>query len=48
MRKLFFWITILSGATAAYLMLKRGEPLAEVARDVTQHPFGSLAHELKA
>ena len=48
MRKLFFWTTIISGGVAAYLMLKKGEPLSQVAKQVVQHPIGSLVDELKS
>lgn len=47
MRKLFFWATIVSGAAAAILMLRRGESLGTVAKESIRHPFGSLVTELK-
>lgn len=48
MRKLIFWGTILSGGVAAYLMLRKGEPLGQVAREVIQHPFGSLVDQVRS
>ena len=48
MRKLLFWTTILSGGVAAYLMLKKGEPLGQVAKQVMRHPFGSLVDQVKS
>ena len=48
MRKLFFWTTILSGGIAAYLMLKKGEPISQVAKEVVTHPFGSLVDQVRS
>ena len=47
MRKAFFWITILSGAAAAYLMYKHGKSIDDIATTVIKDPFGSLYNELK-
>ena len=47
MRKAFFWITITSGAVAAYLMYKHGKPLGDIASTVVKDPFGSLYNEIK-
>lgn len=47
MKRWIFWLTIASGVTAAYLMLKRGASLEEVANNAMTHPFGSLFDELK-
>ena len=47
MRRLFFWTTILSGALAAHLMLKRGESVGTVVSKTTTNPIGSLVNELK-
>ena len=47
MRKAFFWITILSGAAAAYLMYKHGKSLDDIAGSVVKDPFGSLYNEVK-
>ena len=48
MRRLFFWMTILSGAGAAYLMFKRGAPIQDIAKNTLTHPVGTLTNELKA
>ena len=45
MRKLIFWTTVVSGAIAAYLMIRRGENLTTVAREAVQHPVGALVRE---
>ena len=47
MRKFILWTTVISGAIAAYLMLKRGESLGTIASQTTQHPVGTLVAELK-
>ena len=47
MRRILFWGTVLSGATAAYLMYRRGEPLGAIAKRTLVHPLGSLASEIK-
>ena len=47
MRKAFFWITIASGAVAAYLMYKRGKSVDDIASTVIKDPFGSLFNEMK-
>ena len=48
MRKLIFWATIVSGGVAAYLMLKKGEPIGQVAKEVLQHPIGSLVDQVRS
>ena len=48
MRKLFFWTTVLSGGIAAYLMLKKGEPLGQVAKEVIRRPIGSLVDQVRS
>jgi hypothetical protein len=48
MKRLLFWVTILSGAGAAYLMFRRGVPLTTIAQDTLTHPVGSFAHEVQA
>jgi len=48
MRKLLLWTTIISGGVAAYLMLKKGEPIGQVAKQVLAHPFGSLVDHVKS
>lgn len=47
MRKAFFWITIASGAIAAYLMYKQGRSVDDIAATVIKDPFGSLFNEMK-
>ena len=47
MRRIFFWATILSGAAAAYLMYRRGQPFSQIAEQTLTHPIGSLASEIK-
>ena len=47
MRKAFLWITIASGAIAAYLMYKNGKSLDDIAGAVIKDPFGSLFNEMK-
>jgi hypothetical protein len=47
MRRIFFWVTIASGAAAAYLMYRRGEPISQIAKQTLSHPIGSLAQEIK-
>ena len=48
MRKLIFWTTILSGGVAAYLMLKKGESVGQVAKEVLQNPIGSLVNQVRS
>ena len=47
MKRLSFWITILAGATAAYLMYRRGESLPSIAKNAMVNPLGSFASEVK-
>lgn len=47
MKRLSFWITIAAGATAAYLMYRRGESLPTIAKKSVLNPFGSFASEVK-
>ena len=47
MKRLFFWGTILAGATAAYLAYKRGESFTTIARRTISNPLGSFASEVK-
>ncbi len=47
MRKAFFWVTIASGALAAYIMYKRGKSLDDIAGAVVKDPFGALFNEMK-
>jgi hypothetical protein len=46
MRRLFFWGTLIAGATAAYLMYRRGESLGTIAARTVTSPIGTLATEL--
>ena len=48
MRKVFFWTTVISGGIAAYLMLRKGEPVMQVAKDVIRHPYGSLIDQVRS
>ncbi len=47
MKRLTFWLTILAGGTAAYLMYRRGESLPNIARKAVTNPFGSFTAEVK-
>lgn len=47
MKRLTFWITILAGATAAYLMYRRGESLPSIAKKTVTDPLGALTSEVK-
>lgn len=47
MKRLFVWGTVLSGVAAAYLMYKRGAPLATIAKNAITNPLGTFASELK-
>ena len=48
MRRFLFWVSILSGAGAAYLMYRRGVPLKTIAEDTLTHPVGTFAHEVQS
>ena len=47
MRKAFFWVTVASGALAAYVMYKRGSSPGDIVASVIKDPFGSLFNEMK-
>ncbi len=47
MKRLSFWVTILAGATAAYLMYRRGESLPAIAKNAMTNPLGTFASEVK-
>jgi adenylyl- and sulfurtransferase ThiI len=47
MRRFIVWATVASGVVAAYLMLRRGAPVTEVALKSVGNPVGSLVNELK-
>lgn len=46
MKRFIFWGTIAAGATAAYLMYRRGESVSTIARRTLTNPLGSLTSEL--
>jgi hypothetical protein len=46
MRRLLFWGTVIAGATAAYLMYRRGASLGTIATQAVTNPVGSLVTEL--
>ena len=48
MRRVFFWVTVIAGVGAAYLMMKRGAPLGEIAQKAVSNPLGTLMEEAKA
>lgn len=47
MKRLTFWLTIAAGATAAYLMYRRGESFPQIAKQAMTNPLGTFASELK-
>jgi hypothetical protein len=47
MKRLSFWITIVAGATAAYLMYRRGESLPNIAQKAVSNPLGAFTAEVK-
>lgn len=47
MKRLFFWGTIAAGATAAYLMYRRGESLPTIARRIITNPIGTFTAEVR-
>lgn len=47
MKRLIFWGTIAAGATAAYLMFRRGESFPTIARRVVSNPIGSFTSEVR-
>ena len=44
MRRLLFWGTITAGATAAYLMYRRGEPVGNIARKIISNRCPQALH----
>jgi hypothetical protein len=48
MKNVIFWGTVAAGAIAAYLMLRRGESPATVARETILHPIGSFVNEAQS
>ena len=47
MKRLFFWVTLASGVTAAVLMARRGESFGNIAKKAISNPFGTLGNEVK-
>ena len=47
LKNAWFWVTVASGAIAAYLMYRRGESLSTIADETLHHPVSSLVHEAK-
>lgn len=45
MKKIWLWAMVAAGATAAYLMYRRGEDFSTIAEQAVQHPVSSLLHE---
>ncbi len=47
MKRLVLWGTIAAGATAAYLMYRRGEPIGDIAKRILSNPLGAFASEIR-
>jgi hypothetical protein len=47
MKRLSFWLTILAGATAAYLMYRRGESPLNIAKNTVSNPLGTFTSEIQ-
>jgi hypothetical protein len=47
MRRFLVWATVTSGVVAAYLMLRRGASVPEIASKSIGNPVGTLVNELK-
>ncbi len=47
MKRLLFWGTIAAGATAAYLMYRRGESVPTIARKIITNPIGTFTSEIR-
>lgn len=47
MKRLVFWGTIAAGATAAYLMHRRGESAGAIAKSVLSNPLAAFATEIR-
>jgi hypothetical protein len=45
--KIIVCATVISGFIAAYLMYRRGESLAAIARQTVTNPVGSLVSEIQ-
>ncbi len=48
MKRVVFWVTVFAGATAAYLMYRRGVPPVEIVQKALGSPITALESELKA
>ena len=46
MKRLTFWLTVFAGATAAYLMYRRGESPLNIARKTVLNPLGTFTAEV--
>ncbi|HEY0785403.1 MAG TPA: hypothetical protein VGD62_05990 [Acidobacteriaceae bacterium] len=47
MKRMIYWVTILSGVGAAYLMYRRGESLGTIANKAVTNPIGTFAAEVR-
>ena len=47
MKRLSFWLTVLAGAAAAYLMYRRGESPFNIAQKALTNPLGTFTAEIK-
>lgn len=47
MKRLAFWLPVIAGAAAAYLMYRRGESLPKIAQKTIFNPIGSFTSEVK-
>lgn len=47
MKRFSFYLTLIAGATAAYMMYRRGESLPRIARQAATNPFGTFVSEIK-
>ncbi len=47
MKRLIFWCTIAAGATAAYLMYRRGESVVTIAQRIITNPVGTFTAEVR-
>ena len=47
MKKVVYWTTIACGVAAAFLMYKRGVPVAQIAKKAATNPLGALVDEMQ-
>ncbi len=47
MKRLVLWGSIAAGATAAYLMYRRGESVITIARRILTNPVGTFVTEVR-